>query len=93
MNVAVYARISTTNKGQDVDNQVHILQDYCTRMGYKVYRIYADEVSGSTSERPQFKKLFEDASKRRFDVVLFWSLQPFFPTAAQRQWSHNINPQ
>lgn len=77
MKVAIYARVSTTGKGQDADNQLEILREHCQRMGYQVYREYKDEVSGGTSERPQFKRLFEDAARRRFDLVLFWSLDRF----------------
>jgi len=33
--------------------------------------------SGGTPERPSFKKMFSDASKRKFDLVLFWSLDRF----------------
>jgi DNA invertase Pin-like site-specific DNA recombinase len=74
MKVGIYARVSTSNKGQDVDNQVIVLKEFCDRMNYQVVGEYIDEVSGGTSDRPAFKKLFQDASKRKFDLVLFWSL-------------------
>jgi DNA invertase Pin-like site-specific DNA recombinase len=32
---------------------------------------------GKTADRPQFEKLFDDASKRKFDLVLFWALDRF----------------
>jgi DNA invertase Pin-like site-specific DNA recombinase len=74
MRTVIYARISTSNKGQDVDNQLEVLREYCQRMNYELVNEYMDEVSGGTSDRPAFKKLFADASKRKFDLVLFWSL-------------------
>ena len=74
MRTVIYARVSTTNKGQDADNQLEVLREYCKKMGYEVINEYMDEVSGGTSDRPAFKKLFADASKRKFDLVLFWSL-------------------
>lgn len=74
MRTAIYVRVSTSNKGQDVDNQLIILREFCQRMGYTITKEYVDEVSGGTSERPAFKQLFADASKRKFDLVLFWSL-------------------
>jgi DNA invertase Pin-like site-specific DNA recombinase len=77
MKVAIYARISTTNKGQDADNQIQVLREYSQRMGYNIYSEYVDEVSGGTSERPAFKKMFGDAAKRKFDLILFWSLDRF----------------
>jgi len=77
MKVAIYARVSTSNKGQDADNQILVLTDYCQRMNYEICGKYIDEVSGGTSERPAFKKLFADAAKRKFDLLLFWSLDRF----------------
>lgn len=74
MKVAIYARISTSNKGQDADNQIQVLKEYCGKMDYEIFDVYTDEVSGATSERPSFKRMFSDASKRKFDLVLFWSL-------------------
>lgn len=74
MRTVIYARISTSNKGQDIDNQLEVLREYCKRMNYEVINEYMDEVSGGTSDRPAFKRLFADASKRKFDLVLFWSL-------------------
>jgi DNA invertase Pin-like site-specific DNA recombinase len=40
---------------------------------------YVDRVSGrkGTGERKQFAALFEDASRRKFDCVLFWALDRF----------------
>jgi len=77
MKVAIYARISTSNKGQDADNQLQVLKEYCRRMDYCIYKEYVDEISGGSSERPSFKNMFADASKRKFDLVLFWSLDRF----------------
>jgi len=76
MKVAIYARVSTQNSktGQDVDNQLLVLREYCIKMNYEIINEYKDEVSGGSGERPAFKKLFADASKRKFDLVLFWSL-------------------
>jgi DNA invertase Pin-like site-specific DNA recombinase len=36
-----------------------------------------DRASGKTADRPDFEKMFEDASKRKFDLVLFWALDRF----------------
>lgn len=74
MKVAIYVRVSTTGKGQDADNQREVLREYCQRMGYQIHNEYRDEVSGGTAERPAFKRLFEDAARRRINLVLFWSL-------------------
>jgi DNA invertase Pin-like site-specific DNA recombinase len=74
MRTVIYVRVSTTQKGQDVDNQLLVLREYCRKMEYEIINEYMDEVSGAASDRPAFKKLFSDAAKRKFDLVLFWSL-------------------
>lgn len=76
-NAAIYARVSTRDKGQTNDNQLLELRAFAERLGYPVYQEYCDQESGGTAERPQFQQLFLDAHQRRFDVVLFWSLDRF----------------
>jgi DNA invertase Pin-like site-specific DNA recombinase len=72
---AIYARVSTDDGRQDVENQLAELREFAERSGWTVVYEYVDKASGKTSaNRPQFVKLFEDASKRKFDVVLFWAL-------------------
>ena len=77
MKVAIYARVSTKTKGQDVENQLMVLRDYSLKMGYDIYQIYTDQESGGSSNRPAFNQLFSDAAKRKFDLLLFWSLDRF----------------
>src|SRR5438552_7007195 len=78
--VALYARVSTKDKGQDHENQLMELRQF---VGHKrsegwvpVYE-YVDKASGKTADRPAFRQLFEDASRKTFDLVLFWSLDRF----------------
>ncbi|MFC6225887.1 recombinase family protein [Hymenobacter artigasi] len=77
MIAALYARVSTRDKGQTTDNQLLELRAFAGRLGFAVYREYCDQESGSTAERPQFQQLLLDAHQRRFGVVLFWSLDRF----------------
>ena len=77
MNAAIYARVSTKDKGQTNENQLRELRAFAERLGYNVYKEYCDQESGGSAERPQFQQLFADAYQRRFDVVLFWSLDRF----------------
>jgi DNA invertase Pin-like site-specific DNA recombinase len=72
--VAIYARISTRDKGQDFSNQLLALREFAAKQGWLIYHEYVDQVTGSTDERPQFQQMFQDASQRKFDVLLFWSL-------------------
>jgi DNA invertase Pin-like site-specific DNA recombinase len=72
--VALYGRVSTKDRGQDTENQLVQLREFAAKCGWTVYREYVDFESGSTADRLQFKQMFEDASRHRFDSVLFWSL-------------------
>lgn len=77
MTAAIYARVSTKDKGQTNENQLRELRGFVERLGYTTYKEYRDQESGGSAERPQFQQLFTDAHQRRFDVVLFWSLDRF----------------
>ena len=74
MNCAIYARVSTRDKGQDFTNQLIALREFAAKQDWSIWREYVDQVTGSTDERQQFRQMFQDASQRRFDVLLFWSL-------------------
>jgi DNA invertase Pin-like site-specific DNA recombinase len=75
--VALYARVSKDDAKMEVENQLHELREFCARSGWAVSNEYIDKMTGTKSERPQFTKLFDDARKRKFDVVLFWALDRF----------------
>jgi DNA invertase Pin-like site-specific DNA recombinase len=77
--VGIYLRVSTIDKGQETDNQLLQLNELCERMGWVVYDTYVDHETGRKGkrERGEFSRLFEDAAQRRFDLVLFWSLDRF----------------
>jgi DNA invertase Pin-like site-specific DNA recombinase len=75
MKIAIYARVSTTK--QDNENQLAQLREFAAKHGWQVFDSYLDQESGSMSERAAFQRMFADASKRKFDLVLFWALDRF----------------
>ena len=75
--VALYARVSTRDKGQDTENQLSQLRAFVATQGWTVAHEYVDRATGKHSDREQFQRLFADASQRKFDLVLFWSLDRF----------------
>ena len=79
MRVAIYARVSTDDKGQDPENQLRQLRVWCERMGYVVSREYVERENGGKGidYRRQLALLFSDAARREFDLVLAWSLDRF----------------
>jgi DNA invertase Pin-like site-specific DNA recombinase len=70
----IYARVSTNDGRQDTENQLRQLKSFATTQGWTVVHEYVDRASGKRGDREQFQKMFSAASKREFDVLLFWSL-------------------
>lgn len=77
MRTALYARVSTHDKGQDPEVQLRELREYCTRRGWDVTNEYVDTCTGSKDRRPALDRLMVDAKRRQFDVVLVWKLDRF----------------
>jgi len=75
MDIATYSRISTDQ--QDTQNQLDQLRAFARTQGWNIVREYVDVASGKNGDRDQFKDLFAAASRREFNLVLFWSLDRF----------------
>jgi DNA invertase Pin-like site-specific DNA recombinase len=78
MKVAIYARVSTTNNGQDPTMQTRELREYCERRGWSVAGEYVDVgISGTKEKRPELDRLMSEAHRRRFDCVVVWKFDRF----------------
>jgi DNA invertase Pin-like site-specific DNA recombinase len=78
MKAALYARVSTTNHGQDPQLQTREMREYCERRGWEIAGEYTDVgISGSKDSRPELNRLMADAKQRRFDAVCVWKLDRF----------------
>jgi DNA invertase Pin-like site-specific DNA recombinase len=76
--VAIYARVSTANNGQDPGVQTRELHEYCKRRNWLVSGEYVDVgISGSKEKRPDLDRLMVDAHRRRFDVIVVWKFDRF----------------
>ena len=80
--VALYARVSSDR--QDVDlsvaAQLRALRDYADKNSYLVVREYIDEAeSGRIADRPQFRKMLDEAAKPEapFREILVWKFSRF----------------
>lgn len=73
--VALYTRVSTED--QKTDLQLMDLKEYIQKRGYTIYNTYEDVISGTTKERKALDQLFDDAKKRKFDIVLVWKFDRF----------------
>ena len=69
--VALYARVSTKNNGQDPETQLIALREYCSARSLEIVCEYVDiGISGAKESRPQLEKLMTDGRRRCFDSVL-----------------------
>src|SRR5258708_9361606 len=76
--MAIYARVSTTNHGQDVTLQTRELEQFAEARGWRMVGAYIDDgVSGAKDSRPELNRLMADAHKRCFDVVAVWRFDRF----------------
>ncbi|MEN6534991.1 MAG: recombinase family protein [Bryobacteraceae bacterium] len=75
----MYARAFTKpEKGaQDPEVQLQQLRKFAESQAWSITTEYIDHESGAKADRPEFKRMLESASKRDFDVLLFWSLDRF----------------
>jgi DNA invertase Pin-like site-specific DNA recombinase len=72
---AIYVRVSTD--GQTVENQTRELCQIAERRGWQVVETYSDVgISGGKGrdKRPGLDRMLNDASRRKFDVVMAWSI-------------------
>lgn len=79
--VALYARVSTEEQKENFSlaGQMEILRKTAAEKNYHIYEEYIDGgFSGTTMERPAFKKMLSDAKKRKFQLVLVYKLDRFF---------------
>lgn len=76
INVAIYARVSTLLKHQNIKNQIEQCQQYVdAREDYKLYKIYFDEgISGAKERRPGLDSLVADAKRNRFHKIVCVSI-------------------
>ncbi len=75
--VAIYARVSTLEKGQDPETQLLQLREYIERRGFILADEFVDYASGKTENREQYKLMLELVRKRQIDVVLVWRYDRF----------------
>ena len=72
---ALYLRVSTDK--QTVENQELQLRQIAERRGWEVVEVYNDAgISGAKDrkQRPGLDRMLNDASRRKFDVVMAWAI-------------------
>src|SRR5690242_13482926 len=72
---AIYLRVSTDE--QDTQNQRRELEAVAERHGWDVVTVYEDAgISGAKGrdKRPGLDAMLKDATRRKFDVLMAWSV-------------------
>ena len=79
MKIAIYARVSTDDKGQDTTMQTHDLRAFCISKGWDTISEYVDEgISGSKVSRPALDRMLNDCRAGKIDIVLAWRFDRLF---------------
>ena len=77
--VALYARVSTSDKDQDPETQLLALRDYCQANNWEVVKEYVDTASArDLAHRKAWRELLDDCAKRRCRVVVVFKLDRAF---------------
>ncbi|MFH1622818.1 MAG: recombinase family protein [Candidatus Omnitrophota bacterium] len=77
MRIAIYTRVSKNDDSQDPQNQLTPLRNYARALGGDIVEEYTDLASGGSADRINLLKMFDDADKWKFDLVLVWALDRF----------------
>ena len=79
MNIVIYARYSSHNQTEcSIEGQLEVCRAYARQNNYTVIGEYIDRATTGTSDnRPQFKKMIEDSEKALFNGVLVYALDRF----------------
>lgn len=67
-----YVRVSSEEQGEgwSLEGQEKNIQDYAEGHGYKIIRIYRDEMTGSKEKRPGFERMLIDAHNGKFKAII-----------------------
>ena len=77
--VALYARVSTSDKDQDPETQLMALRDYCRAQSWDVVSEYVDKASArDLAHRTAWRQLLDDGSRRRFRAMVVFKLDRAF---------------
>jgi DNA invertase Pin-like site-specific DNA recombinase len=86
--VCLYARVSTRDRGQDNENQLAQLREFCKRQGWHVVNVYTDRATGKNSDRKEFRAMLDAAGHREFDAVVTWALDRLSREGVAQTFEH-----
>jgi len=96
MKVCLYARVSLEEgdkkdrRYQEPENQLEPLREWAKRNSWEVIQEFVDRGSGADPNRPEFKKMLQEAMLMRFNTILVWKMdrltrEPLFTAVGRIQ--------
>lgn len=71
-------KINETDDSRSIQNQKFLLMQYAAEQNWEIYGLYFDDdCAGADRNRPEWKRLLEDAKGQKFDIVLCKSQSRF----------------
>ncbi|MBS3168208.1 recombinase family protein [Candidatus Woesearchaeota archaeon] len=79
---AIYVRVSTEEQAQhgfSLAGQEDSLKNYCSALGYNLFKIYKDEGKSAKDikNRPAMSELLKDAESKKFSAIFIYKLDRF----------------
>ena len=66
----IYARVSTRNQKDDLQNQIAFLSKYCLDKGIPISNIYSDYGSGMNYNRKKWNTLIDDCFEGKISTIV-----------------------
>jgi len=79
---AIYIRVSTEEQAQhgfSLAAQEDALKNYCSALGYEIYKIYRDEGKSAKDikHRPAMQEMLQEAEQKKFSAIYIYKLDRF----------------
>ena len=75
--IVIYARVSTKNQKEDLQNQVEFLKQFCNAKGIIVNQCIEDFGSGLNYNRKKWNKLLEEVMENKIKMIVISSKDRF----------------
>ena len=79
---ALYARVSTADKDQNLETQLLPLREFAQANGWQVTEYVDCASAGDLKGRTAWTAMMDAASKRKLDLVVVWKLDRAFRSVA-----------
>ncbi len=78
LRVAIYARVSTSDREQNPQTQLLPLREFCSAQGFQVTEYVDQAPATDLARRTAWRALLDQAGRRKVDLVLVWRVDRAF---------------